>query len=154
MSPSQSYDFKLLEHGEVAEMRDLLRVFSEAFEDAPTYGERPPSDAYLNRVLEMEHFIALVALHDGRVVGGLTAYVLDKFEQERREAYIYDLAVLKEHRRVGVATGLIQELKRIASQRGVYVIFVQADQGDEPAIRLYESLGKRQDVHHFDIPVS
>jgi aminoglycoside 3-N-acetyltransferase I len=33
------------------------------------------------------------------------------------------------------------------------VIFVQADPGDAPAIALYESLGTREDVHHFDIPV-
>jgi aminoglycoside 3-N-acetyltransferase I len=31
------------------------------------------------------------------------------------------------------------------------VIFVQADIGDDPAIKLYESLGTREDVHHFDI---
>jgi aminoglycoside 3-N-acetyltransferase I len=33
------------------------------------------------------------------------------------------------------------------------VIYVQADQGDEPAIRLYSSLGTREDVLHFDFPV-
>jgi aminoglycoside 3-N-acetyltransferase I len=32
-------------------------------------------------------------------------------------------------------------------------MYVQADRGDQPAIRLYESLGTREDVHHFDIPV-
>jgi aminoglycoside 3-N-acetyltransferase I len=34
------------------------------------------------------------------------------------------------------------------------VIYVQADLGDEPAIRLYQSLGVREDVLHFDIPVN
>jgi aminoglycoside 3-N-acetyltransferase I len=33
------------------------------------------------------------------------------------------------------------------------VIYVQADRGDGPAIALYESLGTREDVHHFDLPV-
>jgi len=33
------------------------------------------------------------------------------------------------------------------------VIFVQADRGDAAAIALYESLGTREDVHHFDITV-
>ena len=32
-------------------------------------------------------------------------------------------------------------------------MFVQADRTDPPAIRLYESLGTREDVHHFDISV-
>jgi len=52
-----------------------------------------------------------------------------------------------------VATGLIRTLQGIARERGAYVIFVQADPPDAPAIRLYESLGTREDVHHFDIPV-
>jgi aminoglycoside 3-N-acetyltransferase I len=63
-------------------------------------------------------------------VGGLAAYELDKFEQDRREIYIYDLAFGQSHRRRGVATGLIGELRRIASKLNVYVIFVQANPED------------------------
>jgi aminoglycoside 3-N-acetyltransferase I len=33
------------------------------------------------------------------------------------------------------------------------VIFVQADHGDDPAIALYERLGVREEVLHFDIAV-
>jgi aminoglycoside 3-N-acetyltransferase I len=87
------------------------------------------------------------------VVGGLAAYELDKFEQDRREIYIYDLAVAQGHRRRRVATGMIGELKRIASKRNVYIIFVQADPWDGPAIALYESLGTKETAHHFDIDV-
>jgi aminoglycoside 3-N-acetyltransferase I len=71
---------------------------------------------------------------------------LDKFEQDRREIYIYDLAVMKGHRRRGVAKGLIGELKKIASERNVYVIFVQADTEDGPAIALYEGLGTKKQL--------
>lgn len=53
-------------------------------------------------------------LGEGDVVGGLVAYELAKFEQERSEVYIYDLAVLASHRRQGVATALIAELKSLA----------------------------------------
>lgn len=49
---------------------------------------------------------------------------------------------------------LIDELKKIAAARAAYVIFVQADIGDEPAIALYTKLGVREDVLHFDIAVS
>jgi len=87
------------------------------------------------------------------VIGGLAAYELDKFEQDRREIYIYDLAVSEQQRRRHVATSLITELKHLATERRAYVIYVQADKGDEAAIRLYESLGSREDVHHFDILV-
>jgi aminoglycoside 3-N-acetyltransferase I len=98
-----------------------------------------------------DSIIPLVALNDGQVIGGLVAYELDKLEQERSEIYIYDLAVDDAHRRQGVATALISRLGEIASSRGAWVIYVQADYGDEPAIALYTKLGRREDVMHFDI---
>jgi aminoglycoside 3-N-acetyltransferase I len=67
--------------------------------------------------------------------------------------YIYDLAVSADHRRQGVATALIEHLREIGAQRGVWVIYVQADYGDDPAIALYEKLGAREKVLHFDIRV-
>lgn len=139
---------------DVALARALMRVFGEAFEDAETYHAAPPGDAYLQRLLASDHFIALVATEAGHVVGGLTAYVLDKPEQERREIYIYDLAVAAPHRRRGVATRLIGTLGEIAAERDAYVIFVQADLVDAPAIALYDKLGVKETAHHFDIAVA
>ena len=88
------------------------------------------------------------------VIGGIAAYELRKFEQQRSEIYIYDLAVAETHRRQGIATALVSELKKIAAARGAYVMFVQADVDDAPAIALYTKLGIREDVLHFDITVS
>jgi aminoglycoside 3-N-acetyltransferase I len=96
----------------------------------------------------------VAALQGDEVVGGLAGYELRKFEQERSEIYIYDLAVAAPYRRRGIATALIQQLKAIAAGRGAYVIYVQADLGDAPAIELYAKLGVREDVLHFDIAVT
>ncbi|MGE0740158.1 MAG: AAC(3)-I family aminoglycoside N-acetyltransferase [Hyphomonadaceae bacterium] len=137
--------------GEVSLFRSLNALFGAAFDDAESYASKPPSDVYLDAVLAKDHIIALVALSGGAVIGGLVAYELDKFEQARREVYIYDLAVDVEHRRQGVASELIAELGAIAARRGAWVIYVQADYGDEPAIALYSKLGRREDVMHFDI---
>ena len=147
-----AYVYKHISASDVPVLKGLLAVFGEAFAEPQTYQGAVPSDAYLVALLGKPHFIAVAAMNGNDVVGGLAAYELEKFEQARSEVYIYDLAVLEGHRRKGVATGLIRELGRIAKQRGAYVMFVQADPGDEPAIRLYESLGTREDVHHFDIP--
>jgi aminoglycoside 3-N-acetyltransferase I len=136
-------------------MDALLAMFGEAFNDVDTYtGARPGAD-YLRKLLSGDTFIALAALKNGNVVGGIAAYELRKFEQERSEIYIYDLAVSAAHRREGIATALIEELKKVAARRGAYVIYVQADTGveDEPAIALYTKLGVREDVLHFDIAV-
>jgi len=132
-------------------LKELLNVFGDAFEEPETYQGAVPSDQYLESLLASDNFIAVAAVADGKVVGGLAAYVLNKFEQERSEIYIYDLAVLEEYRRRHIATGSINKLREIAREIGAYIIFVQADHGDDPAIKLYESLGTRADVLHFDI---
>jgi aminoglycoside 3-N-acetyltransferase I len=138
---------------DLALMDGVLDVFGRAFEDEETYGARRPSPDYMRRLLGRETFFALAAHKDGVVVGALAAYELQKFEQERSEIYIYDLAVDEAHRREGIATGLIQALQKVAADRGAWVIYVQADHGDDPAIALYTKLGTREDVLHFDIPV-
>ncbi|MEZ5661838.1 MAG: AAC(3)-I family aminoglycoside N-acetyltransferase [Burkholderiaceae bacterium] len=136
-------------------MEAMLGVFGTAFDDEQTYTAHRPSASYLRHLLSGDTFIALAALNAGVVVAGLAAYELQKFEQERSEIYIYDLAVLQAHRRAGIATALIEALRDIAAKRGAYVIFVQADTGieDAPAIALYTKLGSREDVLHFDIAV-
>ncbi len=152
MSPAP-LTVRRLEPAEILLLRKLNALFGDAFADSETYGAEPPSDAYLEHLLAKEHVVVLVALAGDAVLGGLVAYELDKFERARRELYIYDLAVDERHRRRGIATALIEQLRAIAMQRGVWVIYVQADPGDLPAIALYEKLGTREDVLHFDITV-
>jgi aminoglycoside 3-N-acetyltransferase I len=151
MVSSARYTYRQLARADTSLLKDLLQVFGDAFGEVETYQQSVPSDDYMARLLSKQHFIAVVAIKGEEVVGGLAAYELDKFEQDRREIYIYDLAVAEGHRRRGVATGMIGELRRIALERNVYVIFVQANLEDGPAIALYESLGTKETAHHFDI---
>lgn len=141
--------------GDLAALRALIGMFGRTFDDPDSYRANEVSDDYLRRLLAGEAFIALAAFVGDDVVAGIAAYDLKKFEQERSEIYLYDLAVVAEHRRRGIATALIGKLREIARVRGAWVIFVQADTGveDEPAIALYSKLGRREEVLHFDIPV-
>lgn len=100
-----------------------------AFDDPGSYQSRPPSDEYLRKLLGRDTFYTVVAKHGGRVIAGLSAYQLDKFEQERSEVYIYDLAVQENFRRKGVARILIQPLIALTRDLGTWVVFVQADHG-------------------------
>lgn len=139
--------------GDIALTRKLNVMFGRAFDEPDTYGAAPPSDDYFERLLSQDHIIALVALAQEEVVAGLVAYRLDKFEQARSEIYLYDLAVAEEHRRRGLATALIDRLREIGAETGAWVVFVQADYGDDPAVALYDKLGLREEVMHFDIAV-
>jgi aminoglycoside 3-N-acetyltransferase I len=152
--PAVSLSIRQLTAGDAALMDALLTTFGEAFNELRTYSGNRPNGAYLRRLLGSDYFIVLAALKSGQLVGGIAAYELRKFEQQRSEIYIYDLAVAAARRRQGIATALIDELKKVAAARAAYVIFVQADIGDEAAIALYTKLGVREDVLHFDIAVT
>ena len=145
------HPMRVLGPADVTQFRAMLAMFGEAFGDRAAYLESQPDDEYLRGLLSSGLFIAVAALDGSAVIGGLAAYLLPKFEQARSEIYIYDLAVREAHRRKGVATSLIEELKKLAVARGAYVIYVQADRGDDAAIALYTKLGTREDVMHFDI---
>jgi len=141
----------VLAAGDLTVLRGMLRLFGEVFEERETYTAAQPGDDYLRDLLAGNQFVAVAARAGGEVVGGLAAYVLPKFEQARSELYIYDLAVRETFRRRGVATRLIEATRQLARARGIYVLYVQADHGDDPAIALYTKLGVREDVLHFDI---
>ena len=153
MTTTKLYSVQRLMPDDAGLMQSMLGMFAEAFEDTENYSAARPGASYIARLLKSGQFIALAAMEDDAVVGGLAAYILQKFEQERSEVYIYDLAVAVTHRRRGIATALIEALKPIAADAGAHVIFVQADLGDDPAIALCSKLGAREDVLHFDIAV-
>ncbi len=136
-------------------LQSINAMFAEVFDDKENYSNNKPSLSYLQTLLSTPSFIAVAAVEGEQVVAAIVSYELKKFEQQRSEIYIYDLAVVSTHRRMGIATSLIQELKLIAAARGAYVIYVQADKGieDKPAIALYSKLGAMEDVFHFDIAV-
>jgi aminoglycoside 3-N-acetyltransferase I len=147
----QAVAIRVLSPEDVDLMRRMLGMFGAAFEDVARYTEKQPDDAYLATLLSRPDFIAVAAVSEGRVVGGLAAYVLVKFEQARSETYIYDLAVDELFRRQGIATALIREVQRVSRAKGAHVVFVQADVEDGPAVALYTKLGTREEVLHFDI---
>ena len=138
---------------DVAGLRGLNRVFAAAFGEPETYFANPAPDDWLRAMLAKPHIGVFVAEDAGGVVGGLTIYLLDKPEQARSEGYIYDLAVTESHRRRGIARALIRDACDWDGANGAWVVYVQADRGDDPAIALYTSLGTREDVLHFDLPV-
>ena len=131
-------------------MEAVNRLFGEVFGEEGYHGPAP-GRAYLGRLLTDEKFIALTVRMDGELAGALAGYELVKFEAERSEIYIYDLAVRAQFRRRGVATALIEELKSIAREKAAWMIFVQADPPDQPAVELYRKLGVEEQVLHFDI---
>ena len=145
---------RLTKH-EVTKLRNLNALFSGVFNDSENYARHKPEDAYLATFLENLSNIVLVAENDeGEVVGGLVAYVLTKFEQERKEVYLYDLAVTKNFQQRGIGRKLMDELRHVVKGFGAYIVFVQADEGDD-AVYFYQSLHPTGEIRarSFDFEV-
>ena len=145
------YTYRQLSAFDVEPLKQLLVVFGVAFGEIQRHLTYTPDESHVRALLSRPHIIALVAERGDEVVGGLIAYELEKFEKKKSEIYLYDLAVANAHRRLGIASRLIEELRAIARERGVQDIFVQADRGDKAAIKLYENFGQSEEPFHFDI---
>ncbi len=83
-----SIEIRYLTANDMLLMEALLATFGDVFNDLDTYTANRPSEKYLRQLLSGDLFIALAALKNGIVGGGIAAYELKKFEQERSEIYI------------------------------------------------------------------
>lgn len=121
--------------------RDRARALFEMM--AEVFGEacRPLGDRYLDRLLRRASFWALAALHEGEVVGGLTAHALPMTTSEAFELFVYDLAVREEHQRQGIGRKLMAALRREAAEHGIRVLYVPVDDGDVHALEFYQAVG-------------
>lgn len=77
-----------LTSNDVVLMNALLTNFGEVFGDIKTHTDKRPSADYLRSLLAGDSFVALAALESDEVIGGIAAYELRKFEQDRSEFYI------------------------------------------------------------------
>ena len=148
------FEVRRLGPEDIAGFRAMNQVFSDVFEEPHNYADRKPDEAWCTAWLANPNNVAIIASEGGDAIGALGGYVLPKFEQARSECFIYDLAVRQESRRMGVATALINEMRRVARAAGAWTVFVQADvlEEDEPARLLYRKLASEEIMaHHFDI---
>lgn len=137
-----------LKKGDLAKFIELVRLFEVVFEMKDF---SIPDSKYLNGVLNRNDFFVFVAIFEGKVVGGLTTYVLMQYYSKKPLAYIYDLAVDTNHQRQGIGKKLISATNEFYKKKGFEEVFVQADKVDEYAIDFYRSTkpAEEEQVVHF-----
>ena len=119
----------------IDEFYELLSVFSKVFEWEE---EKYPSKDYLVKLLENTSFLAIVAKSGIEVIGGLTAYILDSYQEQVSSIYIYDLGVKEEFQNRGVGKSLINFLVEYSKSNNIQDIFVDTEQIDnEDVIAFY-----------------
>ncbi len=137
--------------GDAELAREVNLAFAEVFSQHQYYLGNPPSADWTTHLLANPGIYVIAAMIGNKVIGAAVCYEFDKLEREAREVYIYDIGVLPDFRRHGVATALILEARRIAGRRNVRVLYIQAEGDDDEAIEFHASVGRRKTLASFDI---
>ena len=130
------FDLVQLNKNQLVQFRKLIDLFGRVFEE---HVERT-DDNYLETLLAKPDFLALVVMHKGQVIGGLTGYELQKYLRPEKEFFVYDIAIDPAFQQRGLGTRLIARLKEICGQKGITQFFVDAHQSDDHALKFYESI--------------
>jgi ribosomal-protein-alanine N-acetyltransferase len=131
----------------------LARLFSRA---KPRFGEaeRRQAEAIANlhalsfqRGWSEEEVHALLAdpavlAHAASLKGRFAGFILSRKAAD--EAEILSVAVDKSRRRCGLGHGLLNLHLRTLAGAGVRAVFLEVDEANEPALRLYRRAGFRQ----------
>jgi aminoglycoside 3-N-acetyltransferase I len=142
-----NYKIIRLGKGDAVLMKKLVNLFNNVF---GTDNTKQPELTHLRKLLAKKEFIAIAAIIDEDVIGGLTAYELPLYNNNK-EAYLYDIAVNREYQRKGVGKKLIAALKKQCKQNGIKLFFVEANEEDKHAIKFYNAIGgKGEKVMHFN----
>jgi aminoglycoside 3-N-acetyltransferase I len=140
------FEIKQLRKEDLSTFNSLIEMFNLVFEEEP----KIRSEAHSLKLLGNKSFIAIAALAENQVVGGLTAYELPMVYSDYSEIFVYDLAVKPEYQRMGIGKRLIQSLKEYCIKNGIKEFFVLAHEEDEHAIEFYRATGgKSEKVVNF-----
>lgn len=101
------------------------------------FGVERFSETTLRAFLVRDDAFALVAEDGGEVLG----VALCLYSEGRAEGRVASMAVLKEHRRKGIATRLLEKAESALEKKGARTFELEVDVENEPAISLYSKHG-------------
>ena len=105
-----------------------------------------PSTRHLANFLANKDNYVYIAEVDEKPVGFLLAYKLERCDGEQPMMLLYEIEVLSDYRRRGIAKCLISEVKRVCQREQFMKAFVITSETNAPAMGLYESTGGRREA--------
>ena len=103
--------------------------------------DETPQPAAVRAYLADHRNVFLLAYEAGQPVGFLRGTELGQLKSDRRQMFLYEIAVKEGARRRGYGRALIEWLVRECRERGFEEIFVFTDPANEAAMMLYRSTG-------------
>ena len=137
-----------LSNKDVVSFVKVIELFEDVFE---MKNFNIPPIHHLEDVLARKDFFVFAAWMEDDLVGGLTAYTLEQYYSVKPLAYIFDLAVSRDHQRKGIGDKLIKATNEFCRHHGFEEVFVQADKVDDHAVDFYRSTRptEEEQVIHF-----
>ena len=105
------------------------------------FEQRVVSADYMRRFLSNPSNFLLAAEEEGAVIGFLSAHQIDSLSREAQAMFIYEIEVSEEHRRQGVGSVLIDHIRDIANERGMFEMFVFTNYSNTEARAFYAATG-------------
>ncbi|MGA5691640.1 GNAT family N-acetyltransferase [Cytobacillus pseudoceanisediminis] len=131
-------EYRKLAIGDESSFSKLVLLFNKEFESPDL---NYVNDKNIRSLIAKPDFICFVAFIGDKVVGGLTGYELQMYDQEGSSMYLYDLAVDKNYQRRGIGSNLVGELMDYCRSKDIKDLFVQADVEDQHAVEFYNKIG-------------
>lgn len=126
-------EIKKLNYNEVSEFRNLVEIFKDVFEN-----EEPISEnEHLSKLLLNPNFLVFVVKDNGKILGGLTIYVLHRYYGSKPVAYIYDVGITPDRQGQGLGKLLISEVCKYCKNSGFEDAYVEAESDDIDAVNFY-----------------
>ena len=146
------FTIKKLTSQDIYPFQQLILVFEEVFE---MENFTIPAQEHLQGLLDKADFMVFAAFHEGKVIGGLTAYVLTSYFHPSADVYVLDLAIKAEFQRKGLGKKLMEQAFAYCKTQNINEVFVQADEVDQHAVDFYHSLGGiAEKAVNFDFPLA
>lgn len=129
------------------EFRSLVEIFKEVFE----LEIEIPSNEHLHTLLQKQDFFVVAVFLDGKVVGGLSIYVLHRYFSEKPIAYIYDVGISPNYQGKGIGKKLMEETCKLCQSMGFEEAYVEAESKDIDAVEFYKrtKYSNEMEARHF-----
>jgi len=133
-----------------AEMAERHKGFDEQAWPWAADAPRRWQDSFAG-LLDREDMLLLVAERDGQAVGFVVVQIKPRSPvyEAGEEGFVWDLGVRGDCRRQGIGRRLMQAALAELKRRGVGDVILHVAAANEPAARLYESLGMRVIMHRM-----
>ncbi len=140
-------EIRKLNSEETLAFRALVEIFTEVFEMENLL----PSNEHLHSLLLNKYFLVVAVLDNGKVIGGLTIYVLHRYYSENPIAYIYDVGISPAYQGKGIGKKLMEETCKLFKSMGFEEAYVEAESDDIDAVEFYRitKYSSELEARHF-----